>query len=102
MSRLHSFTVFSHLFHAYLNVTSNHIAIRKSSLNASVSTPEQQTSSKTQKRTGSIDEVDMNEVSNEVEMYFPARKMQFNIQNLDEESNVADGFTTQLSDTESG
>ena len=64
---------------------------------------------KTQKRSTStvvdgpkVPEVDIKEVSNEVEMYFPARRIQFNVQNLDDESNLAGGFNSKITDTESG
>ena len=49
-----------------------------------------------------VPEVDIKEISNEVEMYFPARRIQFNVQNLDDESNLAGGFNSKITDTESG
>ena len=47
-------------------------------------------------------EVDITEVVNEVEMYFPARHIRFNVRNVGSDSNIAEGLETETRNYESG
>ena len=59
-------------------------------------------SNQNEDETERLDEVDITEVSNEVEVYFPARHIRFNVQNSKSGSNTAEGVKSKISDTESG
>ena len=54
---------------------------------------------------GTIEDPDVTKVSNEVQLYFPARSFHVNIKNLDADTNMGSidrGFYSKITDTESG